>query len=93
MNYRCYFNRASEFPTVWSIDEGDQSTEINVTDIKINSGCTAETHYDRTVKPNNDTATAWFTVPNAVLEIRDCVAHFFPDSKRLLLATVNIDAS
>lgn len=30
MKYRVYFNRAEDAPQVWSIDEGDTSTEINV---------------------------------------------------------------
>lgn len=29
--YRAYFNRLNEAPQVWSVDEGDQSSEINVT--------------------------------------------------------------
>ncbi len=29
--YRVYFNRELEWPQCWSVDEGDQSTEINVT--------------------------------------------------------------
>lgn len=28
--YRIYFNRLNEAPQVWSVDEGDQATEINV---------------------------------------------------------------
>lgn len=28
--YRVYFNRELDFPQAWSVDEGDQSTEINV---------------------------------------------------------------
>lgn len=31
--YRCYFNRRSDAPRVWSIDEGDVSSEINVSAI------------------------------------------------------------
>lgn len=28
--YRVYFNKELEFPQAWSVDEGDQTTEINV---------------------------------------------------------------
>jgi hypothetical protein len=28
--YRVYFNRRSEAPQVWSVDEGTQASEINV---------------------------------------------------------------
>jgi len=28
--YRVYFNRELEWPQCWSVDEGDQTTEINV---------------------------------------------------------------
>lgn len=33
--YRVYFNKKSEWPLVWSIDEGDQDTEINVKEVTI----------------------------------------------------------
>lgn len=33
MKYRVYYNRSQDFPQLWSVDEGDQSTEFNVIDI------------------------------------------------------------
>jgi hypothetical protein len=32
--YRLYFNRCEDFPQIWSIDEGDISTEVNVIGVK-----------------------------------------------------------
>lgn len=33
--YRVYFNRRREWPQIWSVDEGDQSSEINVKEVDI----------------------------------------------------------
>lgn len=35
MRYRIYFNRANEAPHVWSVDEGEQGSEINVKEVRI----------------------------------------------------------
>ena len=34
MDYRIYFNRKNEAPQVFSVDCGDQSTEINVSHVQ-----------------------------------------------------------
>lgn len=35
MIYRVYYNRAVDWPQVWSVDEGSQETEINVVGIRL----------------------------------------------------------
>lgn len=37
--YRWYYNRASEAPQVWSLDDGDQATEINVIGVTCRVPC------------------------------------------------------
>ena len=41
MTYRAYFNRSVDFPQVWSIDEGDISSEINVLGFQLGHGIRA----------------------------------------------------
>lgn len=70
--YRVYFNRHNEFPQVWSVDEGDTETEINVREVVL-IDVRAITKYD----PNGDninTPKAFFEV-HGVLEIRGGVAY------------------
>ena len=38
MTYRVYFNRELEWPQCWSVDEGDQTSEVNVVGFVI-EGC------------------------------------------------------
>ena len=38
MIYRLYFNRCEDFPQIWSIDEGDISTEVNVSGFGLGPG-------------------------------------------------------
>lgn len=33
--YRVYFNRELDFPQAWSVDEGDQTSEVNVIGFQI----------------------------------------------------------
>lgn len=35
MRYRVYYNRAVDWPQCWSVDQGDQTTEINVQGVKL----------------------------------------------------------
>lgn len=37
--YRVYYNRANEAPQVWSVDEGDQTTELNVIAVRCMVPC------------------------------------------------------
>lgn len=76
--YRVYFNRHAEFPTVFSVDEGDQSSEINVARVE-GHRVNFEFHYDPNVKINPDTPSAWMTVHHAVLQVREGTAHLFHD--------------
>lgn len=78
MNYRYYFNRKNEAPQVWSVDEGTQGSEINVT--KIICHVPSESFFDLSIKVNRDTPTAWFEVKNAILKVRKGVAHFYPST-------------
>ena len=77
-DFRIYYNRRSEHPTVWSLDSGSQATEINVKSVRLHR-CNAETHWNPDIPPNNDTPSAWFEVYHAVLQMHDGVAHLFPD--------------
>ena len=43
MIYRLYFNREQDWPQLWSIDEGDQTTEFNVIDFRA-VGCRISGH-------------------------------------------------
>lgn len=84
MRYRVYYNRTENEPQVWSVDEGDQSTEINVTGIKFH-GVDAVAHrvgswvrsqpglFTPGVSP-----TGWFSVESRRVEIRGGWAHFRP---------------
>lgn len=72
--YRVYFNRHNEFPQVWSIDEGDVETEVNVKQL-IMVDVRAVTHYDST-GDNVNTPKAWFEV-HGRLEVRAGVAYIF----------------
>ncbi|HEY1808862.1 MAG TPA: hypothetical protein VGG42_09885 [Acidobacteriaceae bacterium] len=60
-SFRAYFNRKSEAPQVWSVDEGTQESEVNVKEYLIPPGCGAQSHWNDT-PANNDTPAAWITV-------------------------------
>lgn len=79
MDYRIFFNRRAEAPQVWSVDEGDQTSEINVSDFKIHHIVLVEPGADFSVKVNPDTPTVWINVRSAVLHMKQGIAHFFPD--------------
>jgi hypothetical protein len=70
--YRVYFNRLNEAPQVWSVDEGDQATEINVTRIAL-VDCSAETHVNLAETDTENKPKAWFEVIGT-LQIVDGVA-------------------
>jgi hypothetical protein len=56
--YRVYFNRRSEAPQIWSVDEGDQTTEINVQWVRF-EGIFSETVFDSTVTDKENSPCAW----------------------------------
>jgi hypothetical protein len=79
VEYRIYFNRKNLAPQIWSCDEGDTATEVNVIDFKLHR-CDADSHYDPAISDRDpDHPTAWFTVPHAIMLLRHGVAHFFRD--------------
>ncbi len=60
MTYRVYFNRCVDFPQVWSVDEGDVSTEINVQGISVSSlNVWVEWVYDPSIPTNDREPRAW----------------------------------
>ncbi|HYX83236.1 MAG TPA: hypothetical protein VE714_12630 [Gemmatimonadales bacterium] len=74
--YRVYFNRASDAPQVWSVDEGTQATEITVIGIRL-EGADAITRVlppDTPVDPDR-APRAWLEV-RGKLQIRAGVAIF-----------------
>lgn len=72
ITYRVYFNRWADAPMVWSVDQGDISTEINVSAIHMDAPCTTGSNpaCDNVREPR-----AWFeltghlTVSNGVATI------------------------
>jgi hypothetical protein len=71
MLYRIYFNRHNDAPHVWSIDDGDQANEQNVTEVichtPIRSCYTGQ-------QANPDTPVAWFETIGELYIVND-VAH------------------
>lgn len=59
--YRVYFNRLNEAPQIWSVDEGEQTTEINVIGVSIHD-CVVETKCDLKETVNRDRPRAWLEV-------------------------------
>jgi hypothetical protein len=59
--YRAYFNKLSEAPQVWSVDEGNQGSEINVQWI-IFKDVTAHSVFDGTVVDRQNVPCAWIEV-------------------------------
>lgn len=59
--YRVYFNRLNEAPQIWSVDEGDQASEINVTAVKlVNTNAVTRSNLGETDTENKP--KAWFEV-------------------------------
>lgn len=56
--YRVYFNRANEAPQIWSVDEGLQLSEINVTKVMF-LNTDVETNQDLPETVNRDRPKAW----------------------------------
>lgn len=60
--FRIYFNRKSEYPHVWSIDEGEQTSEIIVQWIACD-GVSMRTHYSVVEAIDRENIPcAWFSV-------------------------------
>lgn len=76
MIFRVYFNRKREAPQVWSIDEGDQSTEVNVINFRLGPWVTAEGEYNGQ-RVNDTTPSALMLVEAKGYRIVDGIAVFF----------------
>jgi len=78
--YRVYYNRSLDWPQCWSIDEGDQSSEINVIGFELNgataisAGLTPEEKQQ--INPR-DTPAAWLRVHCSQMDIRNGIARFY----------------
>ncbi len=85
-NYRCYYNRASEAPQVWSIDEGTQASEINVSKVvllgcDVTTGCDlSETDVDNKPKAWIE-VTGWLTLDGGTAIIRGQVGRTLGDQR------------
>jgi hypothetical protein len=78
VDYRVYFNQAKEAPQIWSVDQGDVSTELNVSAVHIEAfSFTASNLEQKWPEPK-----AWLVVPNAQLSIRFGVAVITPQSNQ-----------
>lgn len=78
-NFRVYYNRRSDYPFIWSVDEGTQETEVNVTDVEL-TRVSAKTRFDRHVpRGSTETPSCWFEVEYAILTVKDNIAYFFHD--------------
>lgn len=80
MRYRVYYNRSVDWPQCWSVDEGDQSSEINVCGVKM-IGVPLVTRElppeQRAVVDNKVTPSAWFEV-DGLLRLEHGYAVFRP---------------
>lgn len=70
--YRVYFNRLNEAPQVWSVDDGTQASEINVTAVSL-VNCNAVTRCNLGETDTENKPKAWFEVVGE-LRIVDGVA-------------------
>lgn len=59
--YRVYFNRLNEAPQVWSVDEGTQASEINVSAVSL-VNCNAITRCNLAETDTENKPKAWFEV-------------------------------
>lgn len=75
VTWRIYFNRHREAPQVWSIDQGDQSSEVNVQKV-VCIGCYLESEYNGT-PANENTPSALFRVSADSLRIDNGQAIFY----------------
>lgn len=96
MTYRIYYNRMSDFPQVWSIDEGTSSTEINVVGFELlgvsAKGAARAPHPQVERQPFGTPAlsgpTAWVEV-DGLMTLECGVAVFRPLRERMDLADLH----
>jgi hypothetical protein len=76
--FRCYYNRCEDAPQIWSVDEGDQTTEINVIDWR-SHGCAIASGLQKGVPTTSkQVPKVWASIFNARLVVEKGVAHFYP---------------
>lgn len=61
---RVYFNRRSDWPLVWSVDDGDQKNEIHVSSVLM-EGVSITEAVDLAANP--DSPVAWIQFHGAIL--------------------------
>jgi hypothetical protein len=62
---RAYYNIASDYPKVYSVDFGDSSSEENLVDLRFERG--GQFKFDKEALP--DTPKCWIEFKRAVLEL------------------------
>lgn len=75
MKFRAYFNRKREAPQVWSIDEGSQSSEVNVKAFFADD-CAIHSRYNGDAV-NDDSPSAWLEIDAEGYAIAGGVAMFY----------------
>lgn len=76
--YRVYYNRTADEPWLWSVDEGTQESERQVTGVRMH-GCDTRERVDLSVvTTDKERPRAWMEVDANLMRV-DCegVAHFF----------------
>jgi hypothetical protein len=78
--YRIYFNRKREWPQIWSIDEGDQVSEINVKAFRILVPCQSASldASQMTTNDHENRPCAWIECEGVMTVVEDGVALIYP---------------
>lgn len=84
--FRAYFNKRSEAPAVWSIDEGSQDSEINIINFVIGTGCKTESFFNGE-KPNENSPVAWFEITAVGFSIHRGIAYFTGENECATIAS------
>lgn len=72
VRYRQYFNRKSDWPLIWSVDEGTQATEKIVKRV-ITRG--VRTYTETGPGDNQNSPTAWIVIEGGRLQIIEDIAY------------------
>jgi hypothetical protein len=78
--YRCYYNRASEAPLVWSIDAGWPESEVKVTEVRI-VGCEVRTGVNLAEQDTENRPKVWMEVEGDLV-IHDRIAYISSETRR-----------
>jgi hypothetical protein len=73
VNYRLYYHRTENAPQVWSVDSGNQGSEIHVQWVILGKGVEATTVFD--VNAPLGAPKGWLEVSGAILSVRDGTAY------------------